>query len=329
MVLFNTRQRGSTWVQTDEPYVMSTILRDGVPAFADVAVATPVGTGHRQGFPTGSGATASRVAGSLVDANYFSLLGVRPALGRFFAPDDEQPNDPRKSAVLGYGYWQRQYAGRRDAVGRTMEIGTSRYTIVGVAPKGFTGTELRDVDVVRFFGYTLVVRTRGDADNYVEPPRRAMQSAGASVPYANVTTMRAMLGPQTRAWELGARVFSAFGMLALALAAIGLFSVVAFTINQRRHEFGVRTALGAQRADLLRLTIVRGVSPAVAGIVVGAGLAVLGSRFSEGLLFQESARHPVVIGAACGVLLVCAVGASVGPAIGAARVDPTIALRAE
>ena len=108
--------------------------------------------------------------------------------------------------------------------------------------------------IVSFFGYTMVARTRGDAATMAEPLRRAMQSVSGRVPYATVTTMRAMLGRQTRGWELGARVFTAFGALALVLAAVGLFSVVAFTIGQRMHEFGVRSALGAQAADLLRLT---------------------------------------------------------------------------
>jgi putative ABC transport system permease protein len=117
--------------------------------------------------------------------------------------------------------------------------------------------------------------------------------------------------------------------LALALAAVGLFSVVAFTIGQRMHEFGIRTALGARPSDLLRLTIVRGVAPAVLGIVVGVALALVGGRFVGGLLFNVSPRDPWVLGGASGVLFACAVAASIVPAMRASRVDPTIALRAE
>src|SRR5262249_40904519 len=94
---------------------------------------------------------------------------------------------------------------------------------------------------VSFFGYPRVVRTQRDAAVFAEPVRRAMQSASALVPYATVAPMRDRLERQMRAWELGARVFAAFGALALVLAAVGLFSVVAFTIGQRMHEFGVRS----------------------------------------------------------------------------------------
>src|SRR5262249_42869096 len=74
-------------------------------------------------------------------------LGVHPALGRFFLPDEEREDNAQKLAVIGYGFWQRHFAGRRDAIGQTLEIGTARYTVVGVAPEGFTGMELSDVDV--------------------------------------------------------------------------------------------------------------------------------------------------------------------------------------
>jgi predicted permease len=784
VVLFNIRWPGLDGAQTSQPYAMRTVLAQQVSDFADVAAATPTAVVHRTYYPVGRGPTATRVAGALVDANYFSLLGVQPALGRFFLPDEETVARPQKLAVLGYGYWQRQYAGRRDVIGQTIDVGVSRYTIVGVTPAGFTGTEMRDVDVwlpivaadglrfdnspdwttsggsqwllilarlkpgarveraeaqatvafrnwerhriatsrfsspaalarvdsefavlgsiipgkspwkwglsgsdsdvniskllgavslmvlliacanvanlllvralgrrreiavrlalgvsrrrlieqlvtegmllavmgaigalivtalatplvrtwligegawsggtinarvlafnagvalvtgivtalvpalqtsrpdltsalksgsregaihrsrtrtgllimqaalaivllagagmfirslqkvaaldlgvevdhvlvgqinhsvaglsneeahrlydqfaertrtlpgvtasavsvglpfnlswgarvsipgrelpqkmqqtyqyaitpdyfkvmgirlrsgrafttsdregtapvaivnetmarrlwpnqspigacvrvggdtmpcatvvgvvtntrrqdlvedaisqvyrpldqlspaitgntVSFFGYTLVVRTSGDAANFAEPVRQTIQSVGASVPYANVQTIRSLLGRHTRAWELGARVFSAFGALALLLAAIGLFSVVAFTIGQRTHEFGVRAALGAQRGDLLRLGLVRGLAPAAAGVVIGVLVALAAGRFVASLLFDVSPRDPMVLSLASGLLLVASIAAALVPAMRASRVDPTVALRAE
>jgi ABC-type antimicrobial peptide transport system permease subunit len=184
-------------------------------------------------------------------------------------------------------------------------------------------------NVVSFFGYILVARTRGPAATMAEPLRRMMQSVSAQVPYARVQSMRAIIGNKTRGWELGARVFTAFGVLALVLAAIGLFSVVAFTIGQRMHEFGVRSALGAQTSDLLRLTVVRGLAPAAIGIVLGVLLSLASGQFVGALLFQTSPRDPSVLGGASAVLFLAAIAASLGPAIRATRVDPTIALRAE
>jgi ABC-type antimicrobial peptide transport system permease subunit len=141
--------------------------------------------------------------------------------------------------------------------------------------------------------------------------------------------MNDLLGRHTRSWVLGTRVFSAFGALALLLAGIGMFSVIAFTIGQRMHEFGVRAALGARRSDILQLTLVRGMAPAAIGIVVGIGLTLVLARFVESLVFQVSARDPATLAAASAGMLVCSIVASLIPALRAASVDPTIALRAD
>src|SRR5262249_6895003 len=126
-----------------------------------------------------------------------------------------------------------------------------------------------------------------------------------------------------------AHVFSAFGALALVLASIGLFSVVAFMLGQRMHEFGVRRALGAQTVDLLALGVTRGLGPVIAGIVAGVAITLVTGRYVEGLLFQESAYDPYVLTSATGVLFVAALLASLVPARRAASVDPTVALRSE
>ncbi len=182
---------------------------------------------------------------------------------------------------------------------------------------------------VGFFGYTPAVRTSGDAAAMIEPLRQALQGVNPNVPYANVQTMRMLLGRQTRSWELGARVFSAFGALALLLASVGLFSVVAFILSQRVHEFGVRRALGTQSASLISLGIRRGMAPVVGGIGVGLALTLGLGRFVDPLLFRESSRDPLALSASVLVLFVAALVASVIPARQAAVVDPTIALRAE
>jgi ABC-type antimicrobial peptide transport system permease subunit len=124
-------------------------------------------------------------------------------------------------------------------------------------------------------------------------------------------------------------MFSIFGSLSLLLAAIGLYSVVAFTVAQRTHEFGVRVALGASARSLVRLTVMRGVIPVLAGIMAGVAAALAASRLLEGLLFEVSPRDPVVFVAGSLVLLVVALAASLVPALRATRADPMMALRAE
>jgi ABC-type antimicrobial peptide transport system permease subunit len=88
-----------------------------------------------------------RVAGAQVSPGFFPLLGVRPYRGRFFQEDEAGEVNPQQLAVIGYGFWQRRFGGRDDAIGQSLDLGTDRYTIVGVAPKGFTGVELSDIDV--------------------------------------------------------------------------------------------------------------------------------------------------------------------------------------
>jgi putative ABC transport system permease protein len=128
---------------------------------------------------------------------------------------------------------------------------------------------------------------------------------------------------------MGATVFTAFGALALLLAAVGLYSVIAYNVAQRRQELAVRVALGAAIGDVLRLVVGEGLRFAVTGAAVGLGIALMAAPRIAPLLFNQPARDPVVFGAVTGALLLVAVIASIIPAIRGARVDPNGVLRAE
>jgi ABC-type antimicrobial peptide transport system permease subunit len=179
------------------------------------------------------------------------------------------------------------------------------------------------------FGFALIARTAGEPGPLVEPFRRMMQSTAPNVPYAEVRPLKTRLDRFTRSWKLGATMFTIFGALALIVAAVGLYSVVAFTIAQRRHEFGVRVALGATGANLLGLTVLRGVLPAVVGIMIGLVLAILGGRLVSGMLYELSPRDPWVLGSASAILFVAAVLASVVPGLRVTKADPMEAMRSE
>jgi predicted permease len=282
-----------------------------------------------------------------VTPEYFDVVGVRVLSGRAISTADRANASPVVvvNSALARLYWPNEAA-----VGQCLRVGADTApcsTVIGVVsnthrqdlveeqpvPQLYRPLDQITADesksTVSFFGYTLVVRTSGDAASTIEPLRQALQSVNPNVPYADVQTMRMLLGRQTRSWELGARVFSAFGSLALLLASVGLFSVVAFMLGQRMHEFGVRRALGAQSGDLLSLGVRRGLGPVVAGIAVGVALTLGLGRFVDPLLFKESSRDPWVLSASVLVLFVAALLASVIPARRAAVVDPTIALRTE
>ena len=124
-------------------------------------------------------------------------------------------------------------------------------------------------------------------------------------------------------------MFFAFGALALALAGVGLYAVMAFAVAQRNREIGVRIALGAESRDVVRLVVGDGVRVTVAGVVVGVALATVGAGRIGPLLFHESAYDPTVYLTVVGTLLAVGMLASAIPAARAARVDPNVALRDE
>jgi putative ABC transport system permease protein len=150
---------------------------------------------------------------------------------------------------------------------------------------------------------------------------------GAS--YVTVTPFSAIVGRKTQSWALGATMFATFGVLALTLAAIGLYSVVAYNVAQRTHEMGVRIALGARMSDVVVLVLRDGLALGAVGLGIGAAVAFAMSHWIAPLLFNESARDPMVFGSVGLVLLAAIVAASWIPALRAARVDPQVALRAE
>ena len=124
-------------------------------------------------------------------------------------------------------------------------------------------------------------------------------------------------------------MFAAFGALALALAAIGLYSVIAYNVAQRMHEMGVRVALGAQGADVVRLVVREGVVTVLPGVALGTIVALAGGRWVAPLLFQVSPKDPPVLIGVIAMLIVVAISASWIPATRAAHVDPQEALRAD
>jgi ABC-type lipoprotein release transport system permease subunit len=174
-----------------------------------------------------------------------------------------------------------------------------------------------------------MVRVAGNAVQSSDAIRRALQREMPGASYITVTPFREIVGNETKSWEMGATMFVAFGALALALAAIGLYSVIAYNVTQRTHEMGVRVALGAQVGDVVRLIVSDGVKIGVVGLALGAVAALSAARWVKPLLFNESAVDPVVFIAVTMALLAVTVAASWIPARRAARVDPQVALRTE
>ncbi len=171
-------------------------------------------------------------------------------------------------------------------------------------------------------------RTRGAALAHVESVRRALQRVMPGSGYVTVRPFSDIIDAQTRSWRLGATMFTVFGVLALLVAAVGLYSVVGYGVMQRRHEIGVRLALGASGGNIIGMVVadVRRTVGVVA-IVVGIGVTLVASPRIEPLLFDVSGRDPVTLIGCALALLAVALTASIVPAIRAAKTDPNIALR--
>jgi putative ABC transport system permease protein len=272
-----------------------------------------------------------------VGPEYFATMGTRLLRGRGITEQDVR-GGPRVivvSEAMAKALWPGQ-----DAIGQCIKVGADTApcsTVVGIA-ENIKAQELGDDPTFYYYLSSaqwhpesggLFVRVSGVAARQVETVRRRLQTIMPGASYVTVTPFSDILGGETRPWHLGATMFLAFGALALALAAIGLYSVMAYNVAQRIHELGVRAALGAQRADLVRLVVREGVTLGAIGIAIGVVLALIGGHWIGPLLFEQSAHDPLVFGFVAVVLLGVTLLASFVPSRRAAGVDPMVALRYE
>jgi predicted permease len=266
----------------------------------------------------------------------FATMGTRLIRGRGFTNDD-RANAP-KAMVVSEGMAKRLWP-TEDAIGKCVRVGADTapcMTVVGIAEDvrlaSLTEPELQvylPIDQLHVSPGGLFIRTRGPASAQVERVRRSLQQLMPGVSYVTVTPISKFIGSQTRSWRLGATMFTVFGVLALVLAAIGLYSVIAYSVTQRTQEMGVRIALGAQRQDVIRLIVRGGLAIVIPGVALGAIVALAAGRFVAPLLFNVSPNDPPVLISVVAMLVAVAVAASWIPAARAARVDPNQALRSE
>jgi putative ABC transport system permease protein len=210
-------------------------------------------------------------------------------------------------------------------------------TVIGVA-ENIKAADIASEDALQFYlsieqqrpdGAALFVRTRGRATQKAEEVRERLQRLMPGPSYVTVMPMSNIIDGARESWRMGAAMFLLFGLLALVLAAIGLYSVIAYNVAQRTQELGLRIALGAHARDVLRMVLGEGLRFGLAGIGIGIAIAIAVGHWVQPLLYGESAHDPLVFLAVAAVLAIVAVAASAIPASRAIRVDPSIALRAE
>ncbi|AHG89733.1 permease [Gemmatirosa kalamazoonensis] len=273
------------------------------------------------------------------NADYFRTLGTRIVRGRAFAATDDRADGPPVT-IVSAGMARALWPGR-DPIGRCVRIGADTApcaTVIGVAED----IRLDSFNDPREYSYYVpiaqydfgaagmaLVRLSGEAAGRAESVRRALQRVMPGDAYVTVVPMREMVAPRMRSWRVGATMFVALGGLALAIAGIGLYGLIAYGVAQRRREIGVRVALGASRAHVLALVARGPVRLVAAGVVLGGAIALGVARGVTGLLFRESPADPLVYAAVALVLLAVSLVAAAVPARAASRVEPTIALRSD
>ena len=272
-----------------------------------------------------------------VTPGYFRALGIPLKAGREFEATDRVDSP---SVVVVNESWARTFfPGERDVVGRLVQLGGSekQSTIVGlVGDVRHDGLD-QPVEPTMFLSYaqapdggmTLVVRSEGDAAAMTSAVRDAVRAVDATIPVYDVSTMREQVSRSILAQRLSGSMISVFAIMALVLAAVGVYGLIAYSVAERRHEIGIRLALGAQGQDVRRLVVGQGVRLTLTGVVIGIAGAALVGRALRSLLFGVSVVDVPTLLAVTAILLGVAVFASWIPARRAARTDLLGALRGE
>jgi len=325
---------------------------EAVPGVTNVAVMTGVpARGPNFGMPftiVGQAAAANLserpgAAFQMVSPQYVDALGIRVAKGRSIDTHDVETS-PRV-AMVNETFVSRYLSG--------IDPMTQRVSVEEIIPGGALGpaVEWQIVGVyqnVRGAGIreeypeisvpfwqnpwpqvSMVVRTEGEPKAVTKSVAAAINSVDADLPLAGVKTIDEIVSESLAIDRFSMVLFSSFGLLGLMLAAVGIYGVMAFGVAQRTHEFGVRMALGAQRAGVVGLVLREGTFVAVIGALIGLGGAYLVGRVMQSTLYGVGAMDGFAVGATAALLLGVAVLACLIPALRASRVEPMTALREE
>lgn len=272
------------------------------------------------------------------DPGYFEAMGIPLLQGRTFREGERLEN---AKVVIISELLAREYFAGEDAIGRHVRVNAigmkmQDYEIVGVV--GNTRHYVSDPSEPTIY-YPLysgapnlvfvVARARGEAGSIALPIQKLIASMDADLAVSDVLTMEQVIGQSTMDASFNAELTLGFAVLSLVLASVGLYGVLAYLVAQRTSEMGVRMALGAQRGEVLRLTLVDGMGPVVAGLLAGLAGGAAAARLIRDLLYGVGPWDPGVFAGVAVVLLGVACVACLLPAWKASRLDPVQALRVE
>jgi predicted permease len=280
---------------------------------------------------------------NLVSSNYFEMLGIPVRMGRGIEAGDMNESS---TAIVINETLARQYWPGANPVGRPLTV----YKQVSGRPdfkQPIQGEVVGVVGDVRSAGpgvpvgpevflpfarnpwrnVYITVRTKRAPEPLIGQIRQAALAIDPNLPVDDLQTMDEMLALRLARRRLDTTLLGSFAAAALLLAAVGIYGVVAYAVSQRRHEIGVRMALGATPGGVVRLVVRQGIVLGTIGVAIGTLGALALSRSLKGLLYEVSAMDPLVYGGIAVLLLGVAVAASAIPAVRASRLDPSSALR--
>jgi predicted permease len=307
---------------------------------AAIASGPPLAGGlARSVFPEGMDTTTRDrvlVQVNAAGVHYFETLGIPVLRGRGFATTDmaESPRVVVINETMARKFWPNQEAiGKRFKFFGDQDYATvvgvakdSKYNAVAEEPIPFIYEAFRQ----RYSGgATLHVRTAGDAASLAASVRHEVQQLDPAVPVFNPRTLEAQIGNSLQPLRMNVVLLGVFGILALALASIGLYGVTNYAVSQRTREIGVRMALGADPRSVLALVLGHGMLLVGLGLALGLAVALAGAGTLSALVDGVNPRDPVTLGGTAGVLGIVALVANYLPARRATRIDPLIALRTD
>jgi predicted permease len=285
-------------------------------------VETPPGTDH------------FKISYNIVAPKFFQTIGAHILKGREFNAFDTPSNVP---VVIVNDAMARRFWPDQDAVGRSIQIGKKNYQIVGVVESGRYVNLHESVQPYLFLPFTqkfsfecvLLVETAGDPHAFVRTILKETAAVDQHLPIVSAVTfgdyMRSVLDVERSM----AALLASLSILGMFLAAVGLYATVAYLVNRRTHEIGIRMALGARRADVLRVVMAQGLRLSVAGAVIGLVGALAASRLASGFIYGVRPTDLLSYVASVVVAVGVALLASYFPARRATKVDPMVALRYE
>jgi predicted permease len=267
-----------------------------------------------------------------VSPDYFKTMGIPIAAGRAFARTDDETSQPVAivDETMAAKYWP-----GADPIDKRLQVNGRWMRIVGVA-KNAKYRNLLETPAPFFYVplrqnfstvAAILIRTAQSPASLAPGLAREIHALDPTVSPSEIITMREQVRRTTASQRIAVTMLSLFGGVALALAAIGLYGVMASTVSQSRRELAVRMALGAGSQDLLRLVLSRGLMLTACGIAVGAAAALSVTRLMGYLLYQVSPRDPVTFGSALVIIGLTGALACLLPAWRATRIDPLRVLR--